>query len=184
MEFSRTSIPDVILVQPTIHRDQRGFFLETYRANTYAEGGIEPAFVQDNHSHSLRGALRGLHIQVSPPQGKLVRAAAGQIFDVAVDVRIGSPTYLQWVGVNLSDMDHHQLYLPPGFLHGFCVLSEEADVAYKCTDYYAAKGELTVAWDDPAIGIEWPISDPILSSRDAAAPGIQEIEERLPRYRA
>jgi dTDP-4-dehydrorhamnose 3,5-epimerase len=182
MAFRETSLPGVILVEPSVFRDARGFFLETYQRERYAEGGIRADFVQDNHSRSVAGTLRGLHAQRLRPQGKLVRAVEGEIFDVAVDIRRGSPTFGRWVGEVLSAENFRQLYVPPGFVHGFCVLSETAQVEYKCTDYYAPGDELSVVWDDPEIGIDWPIGTPVLSAKDAAAPRLSEILDLLPTY--
>jgi dTDP-4-dehydrorhamnose 3,5-epimerase len=181
VRFVATELPGVVLVEPTVHRDKRGFFLETYHRDKYAAGGIDAVFVQDNHSRSTRGILRGLHAQGRRPQGKLVRAVEGAIFDVAVDIRRGSPTFARWVGVELSAESFHQLWVPPGFAHGFCVLSESAQVEYKCTEVYLPDDELAIAWDDPEIGIDWPVAEPILSPKDAAAPRLAEVE-LLPRY--
>ena len=180
MKFTKTELPGVILVEPDVYSDSRGFFLETYHQRKYSEGGIPGPFVQDNHSHSVRGTLRGLHAQVGRPQGKLVRAVAGEMFDVAVDIRNGSPTLGRWVGFVLSGENFRQLYVPPGFAHGFCVLSERVDVEYKCTDFYDQAAEIAVAWTDPEIGILWPVSDPTLSPKDARAPRLREILDRLP----
>jgi dTDP-4-dehydrorhamnose 3,5-epimerase len=184
MKFTRTAIPEVVLIEPDVHQDARGFFLESYHQDKYAQGGIPGPFVQDNHSHSLRGTLRGLHAQVSRPQGKLVRAVLGEMFDVAVDVRRGSPTFGKWVGMVLSAENFRQLYIPAGFVHGFCVLSDRVEVEYKCTDFYAPGDEMTVAWNDPDVGIEWPVKDPILSPKDAAAKRLVELQHRLPVYDA
>ncbi len=182
--FRPTRIPDVILVQPRVFRDERGFFLETYHDLRYAEGGIGETFVQDNHSKSTQGILRGLHAQEKQPQGKLVRAVEGRIFDVAVDIRRGSPTFGQWVGEFLSADDFRQLYVPPGFLHGFYVVSETAQVEYKCTARYDAADELAVRWNDSEIGIDWPAGTPQLSDKDAAAPTLREVWDRLPTFQA
>ena len=184
MRFHPTALPGVVLIEPDVYRDARGFFLETYHERKYAEGGILGPFVQDNHSYSSRGTLRGLHAQRTRPQGKLVRAAEGEMFDVAVDIRRGSPSFGKWVGFVLSGKNFRQLWIPPGFAHGFCVLSEMVHVEYKCTDFYDKADELTVAWADPAIGIAWPIEVPILSARDAAAPRLAEILDSLPRLRS
>jgi dTDP-4-dehydrorhamnose 3,5-epimerase len=184
VKFLPTRLPDVIVVQPDVHRDERGFFLESYHADKYRAGGIDAAFVQDNHSRSARRTLRGLHAQWRRPQGKLVRVLSGAIWDVAVDVRRGSPTYGEWVGEQLDSETHRQIWVPPGFVHGFCVLSESAEVEYKCTSAYDPGGELGVRWNDPAIGIDWPVEDPILSGKDASAPLLAEIVDRLPAYRA
>ena len=182
MKFLPTFIPEVILIEPDVHKDARGFFLESYHQRKYAEAGIPGPFLQDNHSHSLKGTLRGLHAQAKRPQGKLVRALLGEMFDVAVDVRRGSPTFGKWVGEVLSWENFRQLYIPPGFVHGFCVLSERVDVEYKCTDFYAPGDEMTVAWNDPEIGIAWPVESPILSAKDAAAPRLRDVLDRLPVY--
>jgi dTDP-4-dehydrorhamnose 3,5-epimerase len=179
LKFTPTQLPGVLVVEPVVHRDARGFFLETFHAGKFREGGIDAAFVQDNHSASQRGTLRGLHAQWRRPQGKLVRVLFGEIFDVAVDARRGSPNFGRWVGVNLSHDNFRQLWVPAGFLHGFCVLSERAEVEYKCTDLYDPGGELGVAWNDPDIGIEWPIAEPVLSPKDAAAPRLADVGERL-----
>lgn len=181
MKVTETELPGVLLVEPTVHRDERGFFLETYHRAKYADGGIDAVFVQDNHSRSEKGILRGLHAQGRRPQGKLVRAVEGAIFDVAVDIRRGSPTYAKWVGVVLSAENFHQLWVPPGFAHGFCVLTESAQVEYKCTELYDPQDEIAVAWDDPEIAIAWPVGEPLLSGKDRAAPRLAEIE-KLPAY--
>jgi dTDP-4-dehydrorhamnose 3,5-epimerase len=176
-----TSLPGVLIVEPAVHRDERGFFLETWHQDKYAAAGIHGPFVQDNHSHSARHTLRGLHAQIRRPQGKLVRAVQGAMFDVAVDIRPSSPSFGRWFGVELSGDNLRQLFIPPGFAHGFCVLSDEVDVEYKCTDVYDPGGEITVRWDDPEIGIAWPVAQPLLSPRDAAAPRLRELRDRLPR---
>jgi dTDP-4-dehydrorhamnose 3,5-epimerase len=171
MKVTATSIPDVLLIEPVVRSDTRGFFLETWHAGRYTEVGIGGPFVQDNHSHSVRGTLRGLHYQIKQPQGKLVQAVTGTVFDVAVDLRRGSPSFRRWVGVELSEVNRRQLWVPPGFAHGFYVLSEQADLVYKCTDFYAAEHERTVRWDDPELAIDWPLlgsAPPLLSSKDAA----------------
>lgn len=180
MEFRPGRLSGLVIVEPDVFRDSRGFFLETYHAEKYRAGGIATAFVQDNHSRSTKGTLRGLHAQLAKPQGKLVRAIEGEIFDVAVDIRRNSPTFGQWEAVVLSADNFRQLYVPPGFLHGFCVLSETAQVEYKCTDFYDPSGELGVRWNDPRIGIDWPITDPTLSAKDAAAPFLDAVFARLP----
>ena len=182
MKFVETELPGVILVEPQVHRDDRGFFLETYHVEKFAAGGIDGRFVQDNHSKSQRGTLRGLHAQWRRPQGKLVRCLDGEIWDVAVDVRKGSPTFGRWVGVTLSSDDFRQLWVPPGFLHGFVVTSETAEVEYKCTDVYDPGFELGVLWNDPDIGIAWPVDEPILSGKDAAAPRLAEVQDKLADY--
>ena len=170
MNFVKTSLPGVLIVEPKVFGDDRGFFMETYHAARFAEAGVGDQFVQDNHSRSTRGVLRGLHFQDPNPQGKLVRAVSGTIFDVAVDIRRGSPTFGRWVGVELSAENKRQLWVPAGFAHGFCVTSETADVVYKCTALYDPVSDRGIRWNDPAIGIEWPGVEPVLSPKDAAAP--------------
>ena len=179
MEFHRLEIPDVIRIEPDVHRDERGFFLETWHAAKYAEGGVEGDFVQDNHSRSGRDTLRGLHAQLHKPQGKLLRVTRGAIWDVAVDIRPESPSFGRWVAETLSAENFHQLWVPPGFAHGFCVLSEGAEVEYKCTALYDPADEIAVRWNDPAIGVEWPCETPRLSKRDADAPLLSELTPRL-----
>jgi len=169
MKITTTAIPGVLLITPKVFGDSRGFFLESFHAARYAEAGIPSSFVQDNHSRSAKGVLRGLHFQKQYPQGKLVYVTIGTVFDVAVDIRKDSPTFGQWVGVTLSADEHQQFYIPPGFAHGFCVLSDTADFHYKCTDYYHPEDEGSLRWDDPDIGIQWPLTDPILSTKDANA---------------
>ena len=166
MNVIETELPGVLIVEPTVFRDPRGFFLETYAANKYRDAGIDVPFVQDNHSRSVRGTLRGLHAQVPRAQGKLVRVVRGEIFDVAVDIRHGSPTFKKWAGVALSAENHREVYVPPGFAHGFCVTSDVAEVIYQATAEYAPESEAGLMWNDPALGIEWPIDTPILSERD------------------
>jgi dTDP-4-dehydrorhamnose 3,5-epimerase len=180
VKFQTTDLPGVILVEPDVHRDERGFFLESYQAARYRENGIAVDFVQDNHSASIKGTLRGLHIQLPPrAQAKLIRVLDGEIFDVAVDARIGSPTWGRHVSARLSSENHHQLFVPTGFLHGFVVLSERAEVEYKCSQLYAPECELAVRWDDPALGVPWPVEEPLLSPRDRAAPTLEEVRERM-----
>lgn len=181
MRVMPTELPGVLVIEPAVLHDARGFFLETYHAQKYAEAGMTLPFLQDNHSHSNARTLRGLHAQVGPhAQGKLVRALQGEIFDVAVDIARGSPTFRRWVGVRLSSANFQQLWVPPGFLHGFCVLSEFAEVAYKCTAPWDPHGEIAVRWNDPDLAIAWPLDEPVLSARDAAAPRLAEIWDRLP----
>jgi dTDP-4-dehydrorhamnose 3,5-epimerase len=167
-----------VLVEPDVHRDERGFFLETYNARKYAAGGIAGPFLQDNHSRSGRGTLRGLHAQLTRPQGKLVRVVEGEIYDVALDIRRASPTFGRWVGMRIAGSDFRQLWIPPGFAHGFCVLSEVAHVEYKCTELYDAADEVSILWNDPDLGITWPIRDPVVSVKDRHAPRLREIAER------
>jgi dTDP-4-dehydrorhamnose 3,5-epimerase len=166
-----TAIPDVLIFEPTLHGDHRGFFMETWRESTFADIAPGLRFVQDNHSKSGKGILRGLHYQLTQPQGKLVRVIAGEIYDVAVDMRRRSPTFGQWVGVTLSADNHRQLWVPPGFAHGFLVTGESAEMVYKCTDYYAPQDEHSLRWNDPAVGIDWPLAglgmpEPVLSAKD------------------
>jgi dTDP-4-dehydrorhamnose 3,5-epimerase len=175
-----TAIDEVLVVEPAVHRDGRGFFFETYHAERYREAGIDGPFVQDNHSLSAAGILRGLHLQRRRPQGKLVRVIEGEIFDVAVDVRRGSPTFGRWVGETLSADNYLQLWIPGGFAHGFCVLSDTAQVEYKCTALYDRADELSIAWNDPEIGIDWPLAEPTVSPKDAAARPLAEVLELLP----
>jgi dTDP-4-dehydrorhamnose 3,5-epimerase len=179
MKFSPADIPDVVIIEPRVFRDERGFFLETYHEKKFQDGGVDAQFVQDNHSRSVKDTLRGLHAQRRRPQGKLVRAVVGEIFDVAVDIRPHSPTFGRWVGVTLSAENFRQLYVPPGFAHGFCVVSETAEVIYKCTALYDPSDELGVAWDDSDIGIQWPTQTPILSPKDAAAPRLRDLVAEL-----
>jgi dTDP-4-dehydrorhamnose 3,5-epimerase len=179
MIFTSTSIPDVMLIEPRLHGDGRGFFMETYRASLFAGAGITAQFVQDNHSGSRQGALRGLHYQIRQPQGKLVRVVAGEVFDVAVDLRRSSPTFGRWEAARLSAENHLQLWIPPGFAHGFYVLSAWAEVVYKTTDYYAPEWERALLWNDPALDIRWPLVDsqpPTLSPRDAQGLPLFEAE--------
>jgi dTDP-4-dehydrorhamnose 3,5-epimerase len=180
VRFAPTDLPGVIVVEPDIHRDGRGFFLETYHAEKYRSGGIDGRFVQDNHSQSVAGTLRGLHLQLRHPQGKLIRVIEGEIFDVAVDVRRGSPTFGRWVGVAISADNHRQCYVPPGFAHGFSVVSPMAQVEYKCTEFYDPASEIGVAWNDPALAIAWPDGEPVLSDRDRQHPMLAELLDVLP----
>ncbi|WP_029889316.1 dTDP-4-dehydrorhamnose 3,5-epimerase [Polycyclovorans algicola] len=181
MNITETTLPGVLLITPKVFGDARGFFVETYRAEALLARELNLQFVQDNQSRSVRGTLRGLHHQYVQPQGKLVRVSAGRVFDVAVDVRRGSPTFGQHVAVVLDDVSHQQMFIPPGFAHGFCVLSETADFVYKCTDYYHPAGEAGVRFDDPALGIQWPAMDRpyLLSDKDAALPLLVD-QGRLP----
>lgn len=172
MRFRPLRLEGVVLVEPRVFGDERGFFLETFREDRYGEELLEAGqrFVQDNHSRSSRGVLRGLHFQTRRPQGKLLRCVRGEIYDVAVDVRRGSPQFGQWIAVTLSAENKHQLYVPPGYAHGFQVLSDSADVEYKCTDYYDPEGEGGVRWDDPALAIPWPVANPVVSDKDRSLP--------------
>ena len=179
MKVTPTKIRDVLVVEPTVHRDARGFFLESWHEQRLAEEGLVARFVQDNHSRSVRGTLRGLHYQIGNPQGKLVRVVYGEVYDVAVDLRQSSPTFGQWVHAGLTSENHKQLWIPPGFAHGFYVLSERADLLYKCTSYYAPAQDRTVRWNDPDIAIDWPLIDarpPLLSDKDNTAPLLRDAE--------
>jgi dTDP-4-dehydrorhamnose 3,5-epimerase len=182
VRFRQTALAGVVLVDPDVYRDERGYFLESYHAEKYRAGGIEGPFVQDSHSRSIGGTLRGLHLQHRRPQGKLIRVLEGEIFDVAVDVRRGSPTFGGWVGVMLSADNFVQCYVPPGFAHGFCVTSSVAQVAYKCTDLYDPGGEVGIAWNDPAIAIAWPVGRPLLSERDQRHPPLAQVFGLLPEW--
>ncbi|MEM8998263.1 MAG: dTDP-4-dehydrorhamnose 3,5-epimerase [Acidobacteriota bacterium] len=184
MKAHKTDLEGVLVIEPSVFRDERGFFVETYHAGRYREQGLDATFVQDNHSKSKRGTLRGLHAQSRRPQGKLVRCVEGEIFDVAVDMRRGSPTYGEWVGEILTADNFKQLYVPPDFLHGFYVMSETAQVEYKCTDVYDPGHEIGVVWNDPEIGIVWPLEgvEPTLSGKDAAAPRLADLVDLLPTY--
>ena len=181
MRIVHAEIPDVLLIEPVVHRDARGFFLETYHAEKYRRAGIADPFVQDNHSRSVRGTLRGLHMQRTRLQGKLVRVIDGEIHDVAVDVRRGSPTFGRWVGTRLSADNFLQCWIPPGFAHGFCVLSGAAQVEYKCTAPYDPADEIGIAWNDPSLNIQWPIAEPLLSDRDRRNPSLEAVMGLLPR---
>jgi dTDP-4-dehydrorhamnose 3,5-epimerase len=180
VKFTPTRIPEVVLIEPRVFGDARGFFMESWERRKFREGGIDVDFVQDNHSRSAQGVLRGLHYQIRRPQGKLVRVVQGEVFDVAVDLRRSSPTFGQWVGAALSAENKHMLWIPPGFAHGFYVMSPEgADFLYKCTDYYAPELERSVIWNDPDIGIEWPLAGgraPRLAAKDAAGVPLREAE--------
>jgi dTDP-4-dehydrorhamnose 3,5-epimerase len=180
MRVVETELPGVLVVEPAVFRDSRGFFLESYHEARYREAGIADRFIQDNHSRSLERTLRGLHAQLRRPQGKLVRVIEGEIWDVAVDIRPPSPTYKRWVGVVLSAENFRQLWVPPGFAHGFCVLSPVAQVEYKVTAPWERSDEITIAWDDPDLAIAWPVQEPpLLSDKDRAAPRLAELEPRL-----
>jgi dTDP-4-dehydrorhamnose 3,5-epimerase len=176
------NLPGVVLLQPKVFRDERGFFVETFSARDGDRYGIPTTFVQDNHSRSTRGVLRGLHYQLDQPQGKLVHVARGSIFDVAVDIRVGSPHFGRWYGEELNDENLHSLWIPPGFAHGFCVLSDYADVIYKCTRLFDAADDRGIAWNDERIGIEWPEMNPIVSVKDAQREGLSETRNDLPRF--
>jgi dTDP-4-dehydrorhamnose 3,5-epimerase len=174
-----TDIPEVKLIKPKSHGDSRGFFLETFQKERYKEMGIDHNFIQDNHSRSKKNTLRGLHYQSKNMQGKLVRVSRGSVYDVAVDIRKGSPTYKKWVAYVLNDENHHQLFIPPGFAHGFCVLSDYADFEYKCTDLYSPNYEVGLQWSDPELDIDWPISNPLVSEKDKANPLLKNLDDKL-----
>lgn len=175
-----TKLDGVVLIEPEVHGDPRGFMVETYRRDTWAELGIDVEFVQHNHSRSSKGTLRGLHFQTEPGQAKLVRCPRGRIFDVAVDLRTGSATFGQWEGYELDDEAHRQLFVPAGFGHGFAVLSDAADVTYLLSSVYDPATESGIAWDDPEVGVGWPVDDPLLSERDKQAPKLAEVVDTLP----
>lgn len=178
MKFTPTAIPDVVLIEPQVFADERGFFMETWQRRKFAEAGIDVDFVQDNHSRSVKGTLRGLHYQLPPhAQGKLVRVTVGEVFDVAVDIRRGSPTFGRWVGEYLSAENKRMLWIPPGFAHGFYVTSDVAEFQYKCTDYYAPECERCIRWDDPQLAIAWPLAgEPLVSAKDAAGVRLADAE--------
>lgn len=179
IKVTQTSLSGVLIIEPVVHGDSRGFFQETWREDAYANLGIRETFIQDNHSRSSRGVLRGLHFQKRNPQGKLVRVSRGSVFDVAVDINPASPTYRHWVGIELNDVNCKQLYIPPGYAHGFCVLSDLADFLYRCTAYYEKSDEVGIRWDDPDVAVKWPIQNPLLSERDKALPFLREYNGRL-----
>jgi dTDP-4-dehydrorhamnose 3,5-epimerase len=179
MERLPTRLDGLVLVAPRVHSDERGFFVETYRRSAWSDAGIDVDFIQDNHSRSRRGTLRGMHFQTAPGQAKLIRCARGRILDVVVDIRRSSPTFGEWEAAELDDEKMHQLFVPTGFAHGFCVLSDVADVAYMCSSYFDATTEAGIAYDDPDIGIEWPALDPIVSERDRSAPRLAEVGAEL-----
>ncbi len=180
--FKETSLPGIILIEPSVFSDSRGYFLETYNQKAYSYY-INKSFVQDNHSHSGKGVIRGLHYQLNNPQGKLICVVKGEIFDVGVDIRKGSPTFGKWQGFSLSSYNHKQIYIAEGFAHGFCVLSDEADVTYKCTNLYTPEDEYILNWSDAQIDIDWPVKDPIISEKDNQSPFLKDIpEDLLPSY--
>lgn len=178
MNFIRLELPDVVLIEPKVFGDDRGFFYESFNRKVFAQGtGVDPDFVQDNHSRSSRGVLRGLHYQIQQTQGKLVRVVQGRVFDVAVDLRRSSPTFGKWIGVELSGENKHMLWVPPGFAHGFVTLSDTAEFVYKTTDYYAPAHERSILWNDPQVGIHWPIDfAPVLAKKDAAGSLLRDAE--------
>jgi dTDP-4-dehydrorhamnose 3,5-epimerase len=174
LDVIRTSLPGVLRLEPRVFSDDRGFFLETFNAAKFREAGLPQEFVQDNHSRSKRGVLRGLHYQEPNPQGKLVRCTRGRVWDVAVDIRKSSPTFGKWFGLELSESNNVMLWVPAGFAHGFCALSDDTDVLYKCTALYDPASDRGIAWNDPDIGIDWPVADPLLSPKDAQAPRLRD----------
>ncbi|MBN1764765.1 MAG: dTDP-4-dehydrorhamnose 3,5-epimerase [Sedimentisphaerales bacterium] len=183
VQIQSTDLPGVLVIKPQVFGDKRGFFLETFNQKTYAEAGLERVFIQDNLSHSCRGVIRGLHYQLNHPQGKLVFVVKGEIFDVAVDIRKGSPSFGQWTGVHLSENNHKQIFVPEGFAHGFCVLSDEADVIYKCTDLYTPGDDYGILWSDEHINVDWPVQNPVVSEKDQKNPCLSELaEDKLPIY--
>ncbi len=182
MKLLETDLHSVLILEPRVFSDERGFFIETYNAEKLAGTPLDTSFRQDNHSRSTAGVVRGLHYQLSAPQGKLVHVARGKILDVAVDIRVGSPTFGRWTSAELSDENLRSLWIPPGFAHGFCVLSDVADVIYKCTTLYDPQDDRGVAWNDPRIGIEWPVENPTVSSKDMKWAGLSEQRSDLPRY--
>ena len=175
MEFIKLSIPDIILIKPTVFEDDRGFFMESYHIDKFNSGGIKCNFVQDNHVRSVYNILRGLHFQVKYPQAKLLRCLKGKVFDVAVDIRQGSPTYGQWVGEEISEDNKYQLFIPGGFAHGYYVMSDTAEISYKCSEIYHPEDEQGIRWDDPEIGIEWPETKPVLSDKDIKLPTLHSL---------
>ncbi len=181
MKVTETSLAGLLLVETKSYGDERGFFLETYHADRYAAAGIPTRFVQSNFAHSRKGVLRGLHYQLGRPQAKLVQVLQGEVFDVAVDLRAGSPTFGRWEGITLSSGNHRQLFIPEGFAHGYYVLSDDADFAYQCTDYYAPEEERGIRWDDPDIGIDWPEGERIVSAKDRARPLLRDLPGDLPK---
>jgi len=175
LQILPTAIPEVRVIAPRVFGDERGYFLETYRQSTFAEFGIICEFVQDNHSFSTKGTLRGLHYQITHAQAKLCRVITGRVLDIAVDIRWGSPTFGRWVGMELSEENHHMAFIPAGFAHGFAVLSDTAHFLYKCSNYYDPAGERGIVWNDPQIGIEWPLQEPLLSPKDSRYPTLAQI---------
>jgi dTDP-4-dehydrorhamnose 3,5-epimerase len=182
VRFAQTGIPGVIVIEPDVFHDPRGYFLETFHAEKYRAAGVDGPFVQDNQSRSLHRTLRGLHLQAQHTQGKLIRVIEGAVYDVAVDVRRGSPTFGRWVAVTLSADNFLQCYIPRGFAHGFCVISDVAHVEYKCTDIYDPASEIGIAWNDPTLAIPWPVADPIVSPRDRRNPPLADVTDRLPAF--
>ncbi|MEM9136078.1 MAG: dTDP-4-dehydrorhamnose 3,5-epimerase [Cyanobacteria bacterium P01_F01_bin.42] len=184
MNIIETPLPGVLIIEPKTFGDDRGYFMETYSLTRYASNGMKLPFVQDNESFSRQGILRGLHYQLQQPQGKLVRVSQGEVYDVALDIRVGSPTFGQWYGVLLSSENKRQFYVPPGYAHGFCVTSPTAAFQYKCTDYYSPQDEYGIVWNDPDLAIQWPEQQPLLSKKDAVLPCLKDVPpEKLPQFR-
>jgi len=184
LKFTETAIPGVMVIEPDVIKDSRGFFMETFHQKRYADIGISRPFVQDNFSRSCKGTLRGLHYQLNHPQAKLVYVTTGEIYDVAVDIRRGSPTFGKWIGIYLSSENRRQLFVPEGFAHGFCVISETVDFFYKCTDLYCQGDDHGILWSDPALGIDWPVEDPLLSAKDSRQLPLKDMpQEALPLYK-
>lgn len=179
MKIIQTTLKDVLIIEPKVFKDTRGFFMETYHQDRYIKGGINGSFVQDNLSYSVKGTVRGLHYQIRHPQAKLVQVIAGEIFDVAVDIRHASPTFGQWTGIHLSDQNKRQLFIPEGFAHGFCVMSDTALFSYKCSDFYHADDEGGILWSDPDIAIDWPVEDPIISEKDKHLPHLSDLPNEV-----
>jgi dTDP-4-dehydrorhamnose 3,5-epimerase len=183
MNVIETKLPGVLILEPKVFGDERGYFLETWRSTRYEDAKIRGPFVQDNISFSRKGILRGLHFQYPQAQGKLVQVLSGEVVDIAVDVRIGSASFGQWTGERLSDTNHRQMYIPPGFAHGYCVISETALFSYKCTDFYNPATEIGIIWNDPDLNIDWPIAEPVLSPKDASYPKLKDLpREKLPHF--
>ena len=182
MKIILTELPGVLVIEPRVFSDARGFFFESFHAERYAQAGMPATFVQDNHSGSTKGTIRGLHYQLRRPQGKLLRVVRGAVFDVAADIRRGSPTFGRWTGVELSAQNKRQIFIPAGLAHGFCVTSDVAEIEYKCTDFYVPEDQHGVLWSDPLLGIPWPVRDPVLSDQDRRFPPLREEREDLPAY--
>ncbi|MFQ5992524.1 MAG: dTDP-4-dehydrorhamnose 3,5-epimerase [Nitrospiraceae bacterium] len=180
MKFHDTALSGVILIEPDVFEDARGYFMELYHAQKYVEGAVQGSFVQDNFSRSIRHTLRGLHYQLANPQGKLVTVLEGSVYDVAADIRVGSPTFGQWLGLELSGENKRLLYIPPGFAHGFCVLTEHAGFLYKCTDFFSPRDERGIIWNDPTLRITWPVTTPLLSPKDQSYNTLKEMQADLP----
>jgi dTDP-4-dehydrorhamnose 3,5-epimerase len=184
MKVTKTKLPEVLIIEPDVFSDARGWFLETFSRKRYEQMGIKEAFVQDNVSYSVKNVLRGLHYQYPNPQGKLVQVLSGEVYDVAVDIRLGSPTFGQWVADTISASNHRQIYIPPGFAHGFCVLTDTALFSYKCTEYYNAAADAGIIWNDPDLNIPWPVDSPIVSKKDAGFLRLKDIhKDKLPKYK-